>query len=148
MKRLFCAIGLFFVFPLYAENTQTPNQPLGRGINVFNDKVFEDSPSQSTPPAAAGGVTRPRGDDANYNKKQRDEWIAACDKEREKSSAEFKKCFEANKSKALGEVQRKQSDIELRQSAPARMNVPKIQDMDEPREPAFNKDVTIEKQEE
>lgn len=148
MKRYAYVIGLlFFAHSVFAENTQTPTQPLGRGINVFNDKVFEDAPPPPPAPAAADGTRRPRADAANYNKQQGDQWTAACSKEREKSSAEFKKCFEANRSKALGENERRQTEIEMRQSAPARNSVPSIEMDKELREPAF-KGVTIEKEDE
>ena len=119
--------------PAAGQDTGTKPQA-NRGIQVFDDRVF-DLGTQSSPPTTSKGG-RNLDSEPDYNSQQRQEWIDKCSERGKESSKAFKECFSEQKNRTLGKVRERASEVEQKLAPPKTRSAP-ILDESRPAEPAF-----------
>ena len=104
-----------------------------RGIQVFDDKVFDLGSQTAAPSTSKGG--RQLDSEPDYNTDQRQDWIDKCRERGKESSKAFKECFSDEKNRSLGKVRERASEVEQKLS-PKTRSAP-LPDESRPGEPAF-----------
>ena len=136
-KNIFQSFLLLLTLPYFAlaETTTTgsaPNPgpapaPQGRGIQIFDDRVFDLKPSETKPTTRKSSVTgseRFLADEPDYNSEQREQWIESCQPQRDKNLQAFRDCFNGQKRKAKQDLRNKFDKVESEQDIPLEKRLP------------------------
>lgn len=121
MKAQFFLLGFLLVCDLFAE-TQAPEpaKPAVNSMEVLKKDFFDGKPIAPPKP----GDSRYSAGDPDYNTDQREQWLKACEKYRNKDLETYRKCFQDEKSKSKEALRQSFEAVEQKQLLPLRNTNP------------------------